>query len=227
MHIHTYSSLLLKTTLFHGINENELSALLSCLSATQREYKKGDFILRLGDSVDFIGIVLSGSVHVIQEDFWGNRNIVSIVGPGELFAEAYVCVPGTPLAVSVVAETNTTVLCLDIHRVLTTCGNACLFHARLIQNLLSTMAEKNLQLSGKLTHLSQRSTRKKLLSYLSAQSQRTGKDTFLIPFDRQELADYLSVDRSAMSAELGRLRDEGVLAFQKNQFQLFTPLEDL
>lgn len=222
-----YIPVLLKTKLFQGVSPEELSAMLQCLSAAERNYEKGDYLLRIGEVVDFMGIVLKGRIQIIQEDFWGNRNIVSLAEPGELFAEAYACVPGAPLGVSVVADTACSVLSMDIQKVLSTCENSCTFHARLIQNLLSTMAEKNLQLSHKVSFLAQRSTRKKLLSYLSAQSQRAGSPVFTIPFDRQELADFLSVDRSAMSSELGRLRDTGVLTFQKNQFELFTPLDEL
>lgn len=222
-----YALLLLKTKLFQGIHETELAAVLNCFCAAERRYEKADYVLRLGDAADFMGIVLKGRLHIIQEDFWGSRNIISVVGPGELFAEAYACVPGAVLGVSVVADEASVILYTDIRKVLTLCSAACTFHTKLIQNLLSIMAEKNLQLSGKVSYLSQRSTRKKLLSYLSAQSQKTGSSSFVIPFDRQELADFLSVDRSAMSAELGRLRDEGVLTFQKNQFQLFTTLEEI
>ena len=109
---------------------------------------------------------------------------------------------------------------MDVSRVLTVCGSACAFHARLMRNLLAVLAEKNLQFSEKLTYMTQRSTRQKLLSYLSAESLRRGAREFEIPFNRQQLADYLSVDRSALSGELSKLRGEGLLDYRKNKFTL-------
>ena len=127
---------------------------------------------------------------------------------------------GVTLGVSVVAAEASAVMFMNVRRVLTTCGSACEFHSRLVRNLLSVLAEKNLRFNDKLTHMTQRTTRQKLLSYLSAESLRQGASEFDIPFDRQQLADYLSVDRSAMSNELCRMRDEGLLGFRRNHFVL-------
>lgn len=210
-----------KSPLFSGISENELEPMLSCLSATKKSFKKNEFVLRSGDEIRAVGMVLSGSVLIVKEDFWGNRNIISSAKAGDIFAEVYACKPGAALGVSVIAEEATTVIFLDVRRILTTCTSACQFHARLIHNLLSSMAEKNLIINEKLTHMSQRTTREKLLSYLSAQAIRHGSPSFAISFNRQQLADYLSVDRSAMSNELCKMRDEGLLAFDKNSFTLY------
>ena len=206
--------------LFAGIEAQEIEAMLTCLSAVRREYAKDEFLLREGERVNFVGFVLSGSVCVIQEDFWGNRNIIAKVFPGETYAQSYACVPGASLGVSVLAAEASVVMMLDVRRILTVCSSACTFHARLIRNLLSDLAEKNLRMNEKLTHITQRSTRDKLLSYLSAESRRIGDTAFTIPFNRQQLADYLSVERSAMSSELCKLRNEGVLEFKKNHFIL-------
>lgn len=206
--------------LFSGLAEEETEAILGCLSASQESLERQQFLLRRGDRTAAMGLVLSGSVHIIREDFWGNRNIIATAGPGELFAETYACTAGATLDVSVVAAETARVMYLEVGRILNTCSPSCQFHERLIRNLLTVLAGKNLLLNEKLIHMAQRSTRDKLLSYLSAEAQRRGSASFTIPFNRQQLADYLSVDRSAMSNELGKMRDEGLLRFDKNSFQL-------
>ncbi|MBP8639678.1 MAG: Crp/Fnr family transcriptional regulator [Oscillospiraceae bacterium] len=215
-----YLSVIQKSPLFSGIAASELEPMLLCLSPVIKEYEKNAFILRFGEDVSSIGVVLSGSAHIIKEDFWGNRNIVTEVSIGQLFAETFACVQGEVLAVDVVAAEPTIVIFLDVRRIMSTCSSACEFHSRLIRNLLSVVAQKNLMLNSKLSHMAQRSTREKLLSYLSAESQKQGSPSFEIPFNRQQLADYLSVDRSAMSNELCKLRDEGTLKFEKRSFKL-------
>lgn len=217
----------LKTSpLFMGISGQELSSLLSCLSPRTKNYHRDDMILRMGDHADALSMVLSGSVLVVEDDFWGNRNIVAHIGPGEVFAETYACLPSAALGVGAVAAEDTRVLFLNIRRVLTTCSASCLFHERLIRNLLSTLAQKNLYLNQKLRHMARRSTREKLLSYLSAQAMSHGSPRFDIPFNRQQLADYLSVDRSAMSSELGKMQKEGLLQYDRNHFMLTGPIKE-
>ncbi len=206
--------------LFSGISEPELEAMLVCLGAKKESYMKDDFLLRAGDTAEAIGFVLSGSVLIIQEDIWGNRNIVSRAGPGQTFAAAFACAPGSVLNVSVTAETPVTVMFLNVKRVLNVCSSACTHHSRIIRNLLGELAEKNLRFGEKLTHMGQRSTRAKLMSYFSAEAQRLGKYEFDIPFSRQQLADYLAVERSGLSLELGKMRAEGLLDFHKNHFVL-------
>lgn len=220
-----YLNVIQKSSLFSGVAAPEIVSMLKCLSAVETEYEKNAFVLRFGESVSSIGLVLSGSVHVVKEDFWGNRNIVMKAVAGQLFAETYACVQDEALGVSVVAAEPTTVLFLDVRRIMTTCSSACEFHSRLIRNLLTVVAQKNLMLNNKLAHMAQRTTREKLLSYLSEESLRLGSSSFEIPFNRQQLADYLSVDRSAMSNELCKLRDEGILRFEKNSFELLEKQE--
>lgn len=194
--------------------------MLSCLDTRMENFTKEAFVLRTGETVESIGIVLSGSVLVIQEDIWGNRNILSKAGPAQTFAVAFACAPGSILNVSVIADTPTTVLFLNVKRILHVCPSACSHHSRIIRNLLTDLAEKNLRFSEKLTHMGQRTTRAKLMSYFSAEAQRLGTYEFDIPFSRQQLADYLAVERSGLSLELGKMRDEGVLDFHKNHFVL-------
>ncbi len=209
-----------KTSLFRGTSEEELPTLLDCLAPTTREYAKNELILRQGEDVSAVGLVLSGRAQIIEEDFWGNRSILADAWPGDLFAEAYAFLPGELLRVSVVATETTSVMLLDAKRMLEVCSSACRFHTRLVQNILAESARKNLALTRKVSHMSKRSTREKLLSYLSGQALGAGSDVFEIPFNRQQLADYLCVDRSAMSSELCKMRDEGLLMFDKNRFQL-------
>lgn len=206
--------------LFSGISEEELTAMLSCLKASKKDFPKEAFVLRSGDTVDSIGFVLSGMVLIIQEDIWGNRNILSKAGPGQTFAIAFACAPGSVLNVSVVAETPVTAMFLNVKRVLELCPSACSHHSRLVRNLLGELAGKNLRLNQKLTHMGQRNTRAKLMSYLSAEAQRLGTCEFDIPFSRQQLADYLGVERSGLSLELGKMKKDGLLDYHKSHFTL-------
>ena len=211
--------------LFKGIAEEETKAMLSCLDARKEHFGKGSYILRAGDATESLGLILEGRVLVVQEDFWGNRNIVTSSGPGQTFAETFACASGSVLNVSVVADVPVTVLFLNVKRILRTCSSVCQHHNRMIRNLLSDLAEKNLYFNENLTHLGQRTTRMKLLSYLSAAAQSKNSVEFDIPFSRQELADYLSVERSGLSRELCKMKEEGLLDFHKNHFVLMQEAE--
>lgn len=213
-----FLSIIKSSRLFSGISEEEIESMLSCLDTRVEDYPKDTFILRVGDTTERIGVVLSGDVLVVQEDVWGNRNIVSKVGVGQTFATAYACARGSVLDVSACTETPATVMFLNVQRVLNVCSSACSHHSRIVRNLLGELAEKNLRFAQKLAHVSQRTTRAKIMSYLSAEAQRVGKYEFDIPFSRQQLADYLAVERSGLSLELGKMRDDGLIDFRKNHF---------
>ena len=204
------------SALFAGVGTHDIDSMMSCLSAKERNYKKNEFIFHTGDKVTQIGMVLEGTVHMMKEDVWGNVMILGEACPGEVYA----CAGVKYLEVGVVAKTDVKVLFLDIQKVLTVCSNGCEFHSKIIRNLLSSIAERTLEMTRKVEHMSQRSLRDKVLSYLSSEAVRAGSKEFTIPFNRQQLAEYLSVDRSALSAELGKMRDEGMLEFWKNQFKL-------
>ena len=206
--------------LFSGIEEVEAREMMRCIEAKKRTFQKGDFVFRAGDATEALGLLVSGKLFVLQEDFWGNRNILATVTPGQTFAETFACAPGAVMTVSVTAEEDCTVLFLNIQRILTTCPAACAHHSRMIRNLLSDLAEKNLAFNEKLAHITQRTTRAKLLSYFSAAAQKCGSFTFDIPFSRQQLAYYLSVERSGLSQELSRMKKEGLLDYDKNHFVL-------
>ena len=214
---------LTQTQLFRDIPVGELSGLLNCLRAVRRQYEKGVVLCSAGERTASIGLVLSGSVHIESDDVWGNKSILSSVGPGQVFAETYACLPDEPLMVSVTAAEDTAVLFLHAPHMLMPCTQTCTCHAQLIRNLLFVSARKNLELSRRAFHTAPKTIRGRLLSYLSMQAIHAGSDSFSIPFDRQQLADYLGVDRSALSAELGRMRREGLLDFRKNWFHLRRP----
>lgn len=215
-----YIPILKQSSLFKEMREEEINDMMSCLSAHTAHYKKGQSIFRAGDITSDMGMVLSGSVTLVKEDYWGNRSILDKNEAGEIFGEVYACLGSEALLVSVIADTDTAILFLNIQKVVHVCSSACKFHTELVLNLLKEMARKAFVLTLKLEHTSRRSTREKLLSYLSEAALQAGCSTFTIPFNRQELADYLYVDRSAMSAELGRMRDEGILEFNRNHFHL-------
>ena len=181
-------------SLFAGLTQDEIAAILPCLSARQACFRRGQFLLRADDEVRFAGVVLVGEVELLQEDFWGNRNLLAAAGPGELFAEAFACVQARA-PVSVLCKTDGRVLYLDTHAVF----------------------------SHRVLHTSPKSIRKRLLSYFSECIKRTGSYEFDIPYNRQQLADFLSVNRSAMSAELSKMQREGLLRAERSDFTLFQP----
>lgn len=208
------------SAVFRGVDAGEITSMLHCLGAKVVSCAKGEFLLHTGDAPEAVGLLLSGSLLVLQEDYWGNRNIRTRIAPGRAFAEPFACIPGAVMDVSVQADESCTVLWLQASRILTTCPTSCPCHSRIIRNLVSDLAENNLRANEKLTHLCKRTTREKLLSYLSAEAQRQGKTDFIIPFNRQQLADYLSVERSAMSAALSKMQQEGLLTMQRSHFTL-------
>lgn len=200
-----------KSVLFRGMAEEDIEKMLDCLGAKQQHFSKGEVIFRAGEVVRSIGLVLSGSVNIENDDVWGNKSILDNIGPGQVFAETYACVPGEPMMVSVVASENVEVLFLNVSQGLQTCSGECHYHGQLIQNLLTISAQKNLNLSRRIFHTTSKSIRGRLLSYLSYQAARQGSLQFSIPFNRQQLADYLSVDRSAMSNELSKMQNGRVI----------------
>lgn len=213
-------SVLLRSDLFQGTLETEAKTMLHCLGSSSRQYEKGQTIYQMGQHVEHIGLVLSGSVNVEHDGICGNKSILGHVEAGQIFAETYACIPSEPLMVSVIACEKTQVLFLNAARIVTTCPNSCAHHNKLIQNLLQIAAQKNLGLSRRILHTASKSIRGRLLSYLSEQVVRQGGNQFTIPFNRQQLADYLEVDRSALSNELSKMQREGMLTYHRNSFSL-------
>ncbi|MDY4970797.1 MAG: Crp/Fnr family transcriptional regulator [Lachnospiraceae bacterium] len=212
--------ILYETGLFGGIDEDDLQTMLTCLHTREAQYRKGELIFQEGDVIQEAGIVLSGRVHVVQDDFWGNRHIVSIVPEGNMFGEAYACLGNEKLRADVRAEADCRILFLNLQKAMHVCKNTCPFHQKLVKNILYCIAGKNLNLAAKIQHTSRRSIREKVLSYLSEESRKNGSSYFTVPFTRQQMADFLAVDRSALSKELSRMQQDGLIEFERNQFHL-------
>lgn len=216
-----YIHILKRTRLFAGVGDDEISAMLSCLGARLYNYKKGEYVLRQGEHLSDIIVLVEGNLHIQKDDYWGNRSILGQVAVGEMFGEAYVAPESGALLNDVVATENSTVIFFDVRKIITTCSSGCRFHYMIVQNMFFAISDKNRKLVQKLGHMSKRTTREKLISYLSEESKKQNSSNFTIPFNRQQLADFLSVDRSAMSNELCKMRDEGLIEFDKNYFKLF------
>ena len=204
--------------LFQGIAFSDFERMLDCLSAWTSSYKKGELILLAGNTVDFVGLILSGSARIIKEDPEGRITILTELAASEAFGETFACAGISHSPVTIQAAEDSEILFFNYKRIITSCGSACPFHTKLIENMLKLIAGKNLALTQKIEILSKRTTREKLLYFFDA--QRGAAKKFTIPFNREELAHYLCVDRSAMSCELCKMRDEGLLKFRKNQFEL-------
>ncbi len=204
-----FFEILSRCLLFKGMERSDLNSMLTCLDGKTIKISKGSPVFLEGTPARFVGIVLSGTVQVMREDYYGNRSIMTILQPGELFAEAFSFAGLETMPVSAIAIKDSEVLLLDCRRVLTTCSNSCHFHNLLLKNLLQGMAQKNLALSQKIRYMSQKSTKEKLMAYLFDQAKQHKSTEFVIPYDRQALADYLGVERSAMSAEIGKLKSSG------------------
>lgn len=215
-----YLKILHKCPLFFDIEDEYLTKMLVCLGARIQAFDKKYTIFAEGTPAKYIGVVLSGSVQMIRIDYYGNRSILSEIGEGDIFAEAFACAESKTLPVTVVANEACEVMLIDCDHILHTCSNNCGFHQQLIFNLMKDLATKTILFHQRIEITSKRSTREKLMTYLMLQAKRAGSDSFDIPFDRQELADYLEVERSGLSAEISKLKKEGIIDSQKNHFEL-------
>lgn len=218
-----YLELLETLALFDGINRNDIPVILNRLKSTASFYEKGEYIRLEGDAADFIGIVLEGEIHVLQDDYYGNRNINFSFHAGDMFAEAFACAEAAELPVDILATSRAYILFLDRSMLFGKCSKTCAFHSILIRNLLKIVAGKNMLLNQKLSYSSHKTTGEKIMAYLSDQAKLHHSSEFIIPFNRQELADYLGVERSAMSAEISRLQKQGRLITRRSYFKLLSP----
>ncbi|MGI6173469.1 MAG: Crp/Fnr family transcriptional regulator [Christensenellales bacterium] len=210
--------------LFCGIDEAEQQKLMACLGAQERFFPKHRTIFRAGDAADRIGIVLSGSALIEQDDSNGERHIASVVLPGEIFGEVFALSLRDALPVHIVAREDATILLMDGRKILSPCANACRCHMHLLTNLLQAISRRALEMYKKAEILSQKSTRDKIMTYLQYEMERVGTNHFSIPFDRQSLADYLSVERSAMSSEIWKLCRAGAISVNRSEFTVHRPL---
>lgn len=215
-----YFDLILSNPLFAGISKEDLGSLLNCLSAKIRDFLKGEPVFLEGEPAGFIGLVLEGAVQIVRDDFYGNRSLLTLAQTGDLFAEAFACANVETMPVSGYAVQNSKILWLNCRKMLTVCANACGFHNMLVKNLLQVVAQNNLVLGRKIQFMSGKTTREKLMTYLLDQAKQAGSREFTIPLDRQALADFLGVERSAMSAEISKLRADDVLESKGSWFLL-------
>lgn len=212
-----------RCALFRGLDAKEMEQALKSLGVEERRYSRGEAVLSAGQPTEKMGLVLAGGVTIESCDLWGNRSILSHVGPGELFAETYAMLPAEPLLVDVRANEASRILFLHLGGLARIAGEES-WQRRVLTNLLGISAEKNLRLSARSFHTAPKSIRGRLMSYLYAQSVQQGSTEFSIPFDRQQLADYLNVERTALSKELGKMKRDGILDYRKNRFRLIGEL---
>lgn len=206
--------------LFAGISTDELSGLLSCLEVKTKQYEKKDIILLMEDKVDNIGLVIEGAVLIIKENVTGNQSIIDRIGQYELFGEAFVCAGIEKSPVTVIAAERCEIMWMHFRRIISTCPKACEAHSKLVENMMKLLALKILHINQKIEITSKKSIRDKLMTYLLLQADKAKSFDFTIPLNRSELADYLYADRSALSRELCKMRDEGLIEFKKNHFHM-------
>ncbi|HCG63219.1 MAG: Crp/Fnr family transcriptional regulator [Spirochaetae bacterium HGW-Spirochaetae-4] len=215
-----YNHMLMQTPLFNSLTADELPHMLNCLNARKKTYEAKEFIIHETDVTEDLGIVLQGQVQIITEDFLGNRSITAKLGPGQLFGQVAASKKAASSPVSVMADTDSEILLLKFHKLVAPCTRACSFHSRVIENMMNVLSDRNLMMNRKLTILSQRTMRDKLLTFLAWQSQDKMSNEFDIPFNRDELADYLCVNRSALSREISNMIYEGIISSERNHFTL-------
>ena len=216
------SDKLKENIIFNGMSPDEIDQALNELCAIEKAYKKNSLILRAGDITDSLGLVLTGSVTIESNDMWGNRTILSSVGEGGFFAETYALLENEPLLVDVRANENCRILFFKVGSLKKLKSNMNLWSFKLISNILMISANKNLHLSGRSFHTSPKTIRGRVMAYLNSVSLKKGSNEFDIPFDRQQLADYLNLERSALSKELGKMKKDGLIEVRKNHFKLLS-----
>ncbi len=216
-----YLDILRQSQLFSKMTDKEILIAANCIGAKIKTYKNNENILLIGDKITSLGMIIEGGAIISRDDFWGNTSIMSKLSPPQLFGISYALSTSGLSEVNVVAEKDTKVMYFTIDRIFNSSCAEVEINNKMIKNLVKVLADKNIQFSSKIEHISKRKMRDKILSYLSEVSQKKKSNSFTIPFSRQQLADYLCADRSALSNELGNLRDEGVIEFKKNHFKLY------
>ena len=217
--IKKYESIIRNVGLFKGIAPETLLSMLDCLQARISTYKKGEYLLSAGDRPEYVGVLLFGQLHIARDDADGNRTLLATLGASDIFAEAFCCAGIDESPVSVTADVDPTVMLLKFSRILHTCPSVCEFHQTLISNMIRIVAQKNLYLQDRIEIIRIKSVRVKVLGYLSTFAAKRGR-SFMIPFNREEMADYLCVERSALSHELMRMKQDGLIDYHRNKFTL-------
>ena len=209
-----------RSALFDGIQLQDMETMLGCIGYHVRSYKKGEIIAFEAETINHVGVVMEGAVDMLKEDVWGNRTMLIRSYPADIFGETFACGEDSLSVVTFAAAEDCKVLFLSFCRVMHTCTHACQFHQTLVENMVRLIARKNRELMRKIEVVSKKTLREKILSYLSIQAQSQGKTTFEIPLGRVEWAEYLCADRSALTRELAKMRDEGIIDYQRNVFKI-------
>lgn len=212
--------LLQDNLLFKNIEKKDIQTLLNCLKFKIVSYKKNETIFNCGDKISQIGIILEGEAHLTKIDYWGNSTIVTNLQKNEIFGEAFAFCPNLDLSVNVIASKDSKILFLNIENILNSCNHCHSFHTTLLKNIIFLFAQKNILLNNKLTLITQKTIKEKVLFYLSNEALKHNSNTFTISYTRQQLADYLGVDRSALSAELSKMQKANLIEYDKNYFKL-------
>ena len=215
-----YIKILKNSALFYGLSEEEITKALKYSKMGICGYKKGTYVFNSGDVIKNIGLVVEGTVMVEKEDYYGNRSIIAVVREGDIFGEVYACIKNGQSDVSVSTIKDSKILMVNVEFILSGERDVDGLSGVIERNLVSILAQKAYILNKKISHITKRTTREKLMSYLSVTARDSGSGKFKIPFNRQELADYLCVDRSAMSNELSKMRKEGIIEYNKNYFEI-------
>ena len=217
-----YYNQIKNSPVFFGMSDDELKGLLECFNARVRKYEKEEMIIRQGDIISNIYLILDGAVNIEKDSYWGRRIIISRLGKNENLALSFVGSKNVESSVDAITVDETLVLILGYEKCTSMCQNACTRHKVLINNLFQILSKENIELIQKIENVSQKTIRDKLLTYLSNEAQKNHSNNFNIKFNRQDLADYLNVDGSAMSFELSKLQKEGLLKYNKNNFELLS-----
>lgn len=218
-----YLSIIQRCPLFRDVSQQEMGEMLHCLNGAVRLYQKDEIIWMAGESIDRMGIVVEGTVRVIRDDVFGNRHILTDIAPGQLFGEAFVCAGVKTAPVTVIAREQSKVLFVEFHKLMTTCRNSCAYHNQLIFNMLSIIAQKNILLNKKMSYVTAKSTRNKIAMYLADIMEEPEQKSVRIPFNRNDLAEFLDVNRSVLSRQLSQMKSEGIIDMRKNVFYILQP----
>lgn len=210
---------LLKNDLFHEIEEKQVESMLKCLGMSEKAYEKNSMMIMPGSFISSFGILIAGNAQITRDDENGNRSILSQLEKGDIFGESYAAASVQEIPVGVHCSSPCLVVWIPINKVIETCEASCCFHQKLVKNMMGILAMKNIAMNEKMRILACKTTREKLLTYLKQYAHQEGGNRFLIPFTRYELAEFLNVDRSALSRELSKLKNEGILEYKKNAFE--------
>ena len=210
----------IKSPLFAGIKPEEMQSMLQCISYHIGDYTKGEIVAFEGENLKHIGIVISGAVDMVKEDVWGNKTMLLRIRKNDLFGETFACGEDNQSVVTFLVSEDAKILFMPFSRVMHSCTMACAFHQRLIENMVKIIANKNRDLMRKVEIISKRTLREKILAYLSIQAQVQQARYFEIPLGRVEWAEYLCVDRSALSRELAKMKEDGMIDFDRNCFRI-------